>query len=95
MTEARTNRIVINDMLPAIFKHFLRFMYTGEFDIGPCVSEGTRESLYRVADKYQVETLKQLCQAPVHSISPEELTASLFDSRSTGLLPLPTPEAAE
>lgn len=95
MTEARSSRIVISDVAPTTFKHFLRFLYTGDFSVGNCCIDGMRESLYKVADKYQVNTLKELCQAPIYTFSPDELTTSLFDSRSTCLLPLPTPDCAE
>ena len=55
MKEAATGQVRIEDVDPTTFQHFLKFLYTGMFE----PSSKDRE-LFKVADKYGVETLMEL-----------------------------------
>jgi len=57
MKEAESGQIRIEDIDPITFKHFLKFLYTGMFEPSTIDKE-----LFTVADKYQVETLIELCR---------------------------------
>jgi len=57
MKEAVTGRVTIEDVDPATFKRLLKFLYTGMFKFS-----AMDEELFTVADKYQVETLMELCR---------------------------------
>ena len=52
----KSGKIHVSDVDPAIFEHFLRFIYTGE------LQTTTNKSLATLAAKYQVETLLKLCE---------------------------------
>ena len=56
MKEAATGQVRIEDVDPATFKQFLKFLYTGTFETSAMDKE-----LFIIADKYQVETLMELC----------------------------------
>jgi len=56
MKEAKTGRVRIVDIDPTAFEHFLKFLYTGMLE-----SSAMGEELFTIADKYQVETLMELC----------------------------------
>ena len=68
MTESRTNQVKIDDVNAAVFKRFLRFLYTGRIDT-------CHDELFAVADKYQVETLRRLCQLSTNELDASELTS--------------------
>ena len=93
MSESISNRIKIDDVAPTTFKQFLKFLYTGEYTTEAC-SPHKIQALFQVADKYQVDTLKQICQYPTHELDPTELTASFLDCRPSGMLPRPQPDSA-
>jgi len=57
MKEAETGQVRIDDTDPKIFQCFLKFLYTGMYEPSPMDSD-----LLTVADKYQVETLMELCR---------------------------------
>lgn len=57
--EAQTRIVKIDDLEIDIFTSLLTYLYTGEF-LGP-ESEEMGRSLYAVADKYAIESLKQEC----------------------------------
>jgi len=63
MKEVETGRVRIEDVDSDIFQHFLKFLYTGIFD-----SSSMDEELFAVADKYQVETLMELCRPATQAI---------------------------
>ena len=64
------SRIKIHDTEPGVFEHFLRFLYTGEFDVAcDC------HQLIKVADKFQVLNLKFLCQSSSRDIDASRLTS--------------------
>ena len=57
MEEATSGKVFINDVDPGTFRDFLEFLYTG------MVMPSSRNAkLFAVADKYQVETLMDLCR---------------------------------
>jgi len=66
----RVIRIKIEDTDPYVFEDFLRFLYTGEFNVNADCNQ-----LMRVADRYQVVTLKLLCQSLSQEISAAQLTS--------------------
>ena len=57
MKEAETGQVCIEDVDPDTFKQFLKFLYTGMFEPSSMDSD-----LFEVADRYQVETLMELCR---------------------------------
>ena len=63
MVESRTNQATIQDIDAPVFESLLFFIYTGKLD-----SESNHEELFLAADKYQVDTLKQLCQPPPRDV---------------------------
>lgn len=54
MSEARNDRVQIDDIDPDVLKEMLRFMYTG---VAPNL-ERMSDDLLAAADKYQLERLK-------------------------------------
>ena len=59
MKESRTGRVLISDVDPETFTHFLRFLYDGEMGSW---DRFTKENLFVLADRYEVETLMDLCK---------------------------------
>ena len=59
MKEARTGRVLFSVVDPATFTHFLRFLYDGEMGSW---DRFTKENLFVLADRYEVETLMDLCK---------------------------------
>jgi len=57
MKEATSGKVNINDIDPDTFRNFLEFLYTGTV-----VPSSRNANLFVVADKYQVETLMDLCR---------------------------------
>ena len=50
--------VYVDDVPADVFQHVLYFLYTGELpDTAACDHQG----LWRAADKYQIDTLKELC----------------------------------
>lgn len=74
MTESRTNSVKIDDFDPVVFERFLSFLYTGTLDR----TMSQREELYAIADKYQVDTLKNLCQPAPAELDASELTSLIL-----------------
>jgi len=58
MKESETNRIRIDDADAAAFKHVLKFLYCGKF---PDDLEDFAESLLPIAEKYDIQDLKEAC----------------------------------
>lgn len=71
--ESVTGRIRIDDASPDVFRQFLYFLYTGSVQ----VSANSR-ALLRLAERYQVETLVDLCSNASQEVDIEELSASLI-----------------
>ena len=62
--------IAVEDCDPAVFQNFLYFLYTGQVKAG-----ASRRELFALAEKYQVETLKFVCQDSDGEVDVSELTA--------------------
>ena len=73
MKEAETGQVRIEDMNSATFQRFLKFLYTGEL-----VPSAGDEELFTVADKYQVETLMDLCPSATPKVDTEDMFNSFF-----------------
>ncbi len=58
MQECQTRQVHLDDVDSAVFSDFLKFLYTGMLE----PTAKNKKELLAVADKYQVETLKNLCQ---------------------------------
>ena len=56
MKENRTSEAEIKDVTPAAFKALLRFIYTGDCEVG-----NWAEELLVAANKYDIQDLKQIC----------------------------------
>jgi len=74
MEEARTGRVLISDVDDETFTHFLRFMYEGEKGSW---DRSMKEKLFALADRYEVETLMDLCR-PSRSVDVEEMMDAFF-----------------
>jgi len=75
LEEARTSQVKLNDTDPETFALFMRFLYVGELEDDEeetVVSGPMKKKLFALADKYQVETLMKICQAPTDSTDLEE-----------------------
>jgi len=68
MKEAKTGKVLIEDVDSSLFGIFLKFLYTGIFE----PSSRDRE-LFTVADKYQVETLTELCRSATETVETENI----------------------
>ena len=73
MIESKTGRADINGVDPVTFQHFLKFLYTGTVD-----SVAMSDKLLQVADRYQVETLLDLCKSVNRKIDIEHLTTTIM-----------------
>ena len=49
---------LVEDIYPVTLKCFLKYIYTGMFELFPIENK----DLFKAADKYQVETLMELCR---------------------------------
>jgi speckle-type POZ protein len=59
-TEGQTKTITVTDIEPTVFKHLLWYIYTGS---APRLGEESiMMPLYLAADKYQLYTLKDICE---------------------------------
>ena len=74
MLESKTRKVEIKDVKSATFYSLLYFIYTGTLD---CAVNG---DLFNAADKYQVETLRCLCQAASYEQDPDELVAKIIEA---------------
>ncbi len=72
--EQAVSQLYITDTDPSTFETFLKFLYTGKLDL----MTSSRCHLLALAQRYQVDTLKDLCQSPV-SINDEELASIILD----------------
>jgi len=62
MEEKKTNKVDINDLDPDILAEMLHFIYTGKT---PKLDDFTEE-LLAVADRYQIEKLKKICEEALY-----------------------------
>ncbi len=73
MEEARTGQVRIDDVDPGSFRHFLRFIYTGTL-----LHSADKAEIFAVADKYQEETLMDLCRPSTQPVDIDEITAAFL-----------------
>lgn len=71
--ESVTGRIRIDDASPDVFRQFLYFLYTGSV-----LESANSRALLKLAQRYQVETLVDLCSSASQEVDIEELSASLI-----------------
>ena len=79
MGESETGRVEITDVSPETFADFLRFVYTGQLDTA-CFANS---QLGYCADKYQVETLGDLCRGSIAGRDSDILKSALMSSRDS------------
>jgi hypothetical protein len=60
MRESGSNRVALDDLDSLTFEKILYFVYTGLLRVSACDPK-----LFVAADKYQIETLKYLCENQV------------------------------
>ncbi|XP_035711800.1 kelch repeat and BTB domain-containing protein 4-like [Folsomia candida] len=60
MKEAKDGRVILDDISAPVFTEFLRFLYTARFQDG--VELPLLKDLFKLADKYDVAKLKNLCE---------------------------------
>ncbi|KAK4036079.1 hypothetical protein OUZ56_028150 [Daphnia magna] len=78
--ESSSSHIIIEDMQPSIFKHFLRFIYTGQLRASAMANISEVQAL---ADRYQIETLQKLCRHPLQEMNASELTSLILSITHT------------
>ena len=79
MTESKSGIVNITDVDPDVLEQFLRFMYTGELhQSAPCSNR-----LAAVADKYQVETLQDLCEHGIDDTKVQDIAEMLMTTGPT------------
>ncbi len=72
--ESVTGKVRIDDGVnPDAFKEFLFFLYTGELKVS-----ANSQSLLKLAEKYQVESLIEICRAAIQEIDVDEISTSLI-----------------
>jgi hypothetical protein len=59
MQESKTRKVVIEDIVPEIFKELLHYIYSGRCSTP--LTEGTAQPLFVAADKYDIKDLKEDC----------------------------------
>ena len=52
----------MHDTTPALFKSFLRFVYSGKLDDVDIENSDSLSELLLLADRYEMDSLKQLCE---------------------------------
>lgn len=67
------SRIKINHSNPIAFEIFLCFIYTGVFNVHK--KRSINEEVLRLADQYDLTTLKTICELAVRDIDANDLTA--------------------
>ena len=65
MKEKQSKKIVIEDCNPRTVAQMLKFMYTGDISLDDM--EDLTTDLLRVADKYQLDGLKEMCEEKICS----------------------------
>lgn len=70
-----SSSITIDDIQPMVFKHFLRFIYTGQLKMS---SISNMTELQALADRYQIVTLQKLCRHPIQEMNASELTSLIL-----------------
>lgn len=73
--ESSSSHVMIEDVQPSIFKHFLRFVYTGQLQASAMANPSELQAL---ADRYQIETLQKLCRHPLQEMNASELTSLIL-----------------
>lgn len=63
MEESRTNQCKLDQFEPEIFERFLEYVYTGK---APESFGDHAKEIYTIADYYQLERLKLICQSEVY-----------------------------
>lgn len=72
--ESVTGKIRIDDgVAPDVFREFLFFLYTGTLQVS-----ANCQSLLKLAEKYQVDTLIHICRTAIQEIDVEEISTSLI-----------------
>lgn len=73
--QSSTVNITIDDVTPDTFKHFLRFIYTGQLKAS---AMSNLIELQALADRYQIATLQKLCRQPIQEMNASELTSLIL-----------------
>ena len=74
MEETQTGQVRLEDAVNLdTFRHFLHFLYTGMLE-----ASANKEEILVLADKYQVDTLMDLCRSATQPIDLDEFTKVFF-----------------
>lgn len=73
--DQKSSSVALEDVQPAIFKHFLRFLYTGQLRAS---AVSNLSELQALADRYQIGTLQKLCRHPIQEMNASELTSLIL-----------------
>ena len=82
-----TNQIRIEDVDATSFEQFLHFVYTGEFlqfayNGEPMTSLLANENLLKLAERYQLKTLEDLCRVALLEVSGEQMVSFVANVRN-------------
>ncbi|XP_057378743.1 uncharacterized protein LOC130700769 [Daphnia carinata] len=72
ITPAAKTTIKINDVEPDVFRELLNYMYTGTLGMA------ANEPLLKAAEKYEIESLMNICRAAVREINCENLSLKVL-----------------
>ena len=75
MLESKTGRVEIKNVDVNLFKHFLKFIYTGKLE-----TSARNLDLLALADKYEIETLRELCQTATKEVDIQEIIETMLSS---------------
>lgn len=70
--ESITGQVRIDDVEPTVFREFLFFLYTGTLQVS-----ANSPALLKVAERYEVSTLIQICKTAAQEVDVEEISTSL------------------
>ena len=81
------NQIQIDDVDASSFEQFLHFLYTGEFlhfdFTGEPAPMLVNKGLLKLASRYQLKTLKNLCRVALREVNAEQMVTFLMNQRSS------------
>jgi len=73
MKEVQTGQVYIEDADPSTFGYFLHFLYTGMLE-----PSADKKQLYPLADRYQVETLVNVCKPASEPVDVDVFTKTFL-----------------
>jgi hypothetical protein len=73
--------VEVHDTTPALFKTFLRFVYSGRVDMSDIPDYSSTDALSELlllADRYEMDSLKEVCEAELRDRIETDTALTLF-----------------